>query len=215
MVVVSTPFGTVNLIDRGNHLVLQRHGLGTYRTAAAINHRANIAALREAGCDRALAICSVGGLREDLGVGTVVCPDDFIALQLGLSFSELALGERVPGFDLGWRDRVLELWRRHVREPIVETGTYWQAIGPRFETPAEIRLIASFADVVGMTLASECVLAGELSIGYAAICIVDNLANGVGGTPLAREDFEVGKALNRRRVTAALERLLGPLGGAA
>ena len=57
-------------------------------------------------------------------------------------------------------------------------GVYWQTRGPRFETPAEIRLIAAHADVVGMTIASECVVAGELGLDYAALCVVDNLANG-------------------------------------
>ena len=59
-------------------------------------------------------------------------------------------------------------------------GVYWQARGPRFETPAEIRLMAAHADVVGMTIASECVVAGELGLDYAALCVVDNLANGLG-----------------------------------
>ena len=58
-------------------------------------------------------------------------------------------------------------------------GVYWQARGPRFETPAEIRLMAAHADVVGMTIASECVVAGELGLDYAALCVVDNLANGL------------------------------------
>ncbi len=73
-------------------------------------------------------------------------------------------------------------------------------------------MIASFADVVGMTVASECVLAGELGIAYATICVVDNLANGVGGAPLAVEDFEAGKSLNRRRLLAALTPIATELG---
>ena len=60
-------------------------------------------------------------------------------------------------------------------------GVYWQARGPRLETPAEIRLVAAHADVVGMTVATECVIAGELGLRYAELCVVDNLANGVGG----------------------------------
>ena len=65
-------------------------------------------------------------------------------------------------------------------------GVYWQTIGPRFETPAEIRLMAAHADLVGMTIASECVVAGELGLAYAAVCVVDNLANGIGAAPLER-----------------------------
>ena len=40
--------------------------------------------------------------------------------------------------------------------------------------------MAAHADVVGMTIASECIVAGELGLAYAAVCVVDNLANGIG-----------------------------------
>ncbi len=58
-------------------------------------------------------------------------------------------------------------------------------------------------------------LAGELGLPYAAVCIVDNLANGVGGEALSVEDFEAGKALNRDRLLAALEPVASELGGEA
>jgi purine nucleoside phosphorylase len=63
-----------------------------------------------------------------------------------------------------------------------------------------------------MTIASECVLAVELGISYAAICVVDNLANGVADVPLAVADFEAGKELNRKRLLAGLEPLVAELG---
>ena len=211
---VETPHGDVDLLEASSHVLLQRHGLGEYRTARRIEHRANIAALAQLGVDRAISIASVGGLREELGVGTFLCPDDFIALHLGLSFSDEHGGERVPAFDGSWRERLLSVWARHSDVELRDGGVYWQAIGPRFETPAEIRLIASHADVVGMTVASECVLAGELGIAYATVCVVDNLANGVGGAPLAVEDFEAGKATNRARLLAAIGPLVAELGDA-
>jgi 5'-methylthioadenosine phosphorylase len=88
---------------------------------------------------------------------------------------------------------------------------YWQAIGPRFETAAEIRLIAGHADLVGMTIASECVLAGELGLAYASVCVVDNLANGVGDAPLSIEEFRAGAAANRARLVGALDAVLPAL----
>lgn len=212
---VETEYGVVHALVGEGHVLLQRHGLDTYTTAAKINHRANLSAIRELGCDRILAIGSVGGLRPELGVGSFLCPDDFIAPQLGLSFSEGHAGERVPAFDGSWRERVLGSWRRDSEVELQDGGVYWQAIGPRFETPAEIRLMAAHADVIGMTIASECILAGELGLAYAAICVVDNLANGVGGAPLAVEDFEAGKATNRSRLISGLEALVDGLGGDA
>jgi 5'-methylthioadenosine phosphorylase len=211
--VEATDYGEVTLLAGDGYLLLQRHGLDSYRTAARIEHRANLAAIDALGCDRIVAIGSVGGLRAELGVGTFICPDDFIALQLGLSFSAQRGGERIPGFDRDWRERVLAAWRRHGGVELRDGGVYWQAIGPRFETAAEIRLIAAHADVIGMTIASECVLAAELGIPYAAICVVDNLANGVGGEPLTVAEFEAGKAANRAQLLDGLRHLLGELVG--
>ena len=85
----------------------------------------------------------------------------------------------MPGFDRDWRRAVVETWRRVAEPELIDGGVYWQAIGPRFETPAEIRLIAAHADVIGMTIAAECIVAREMGIPYAAVCVVDNLANGL------------------------------------
>ncbi len=204
---VESPSGTVEVHERDGVVLLQRHGLARYTTAPKVDHARNLAALQSLGVDRVLAIGSVGGLRPELGVGTFVCPDDFIALHLGLSLSDAHGGERVPGFDPDWRDRILAAWGQVAEVPIHDGGVYWQAIGPRFETPAEIRLIAAHADVIGMTVASESIIAGELGIAYAAICIVDNLANGVRGQRLAVAEFEAGKEANRAVLMETLDRL--------
>ena len=97
--------------------------------------------------------------------------------------------------------------------PPVDGGVYWQTIGPRFETPAEIRMIAPHADVVGMTIASEWVVAGELGLEYAAICVVDNLANGLaesGGLSLA--EMEADRLTNSTHLRDALAAVLPRLG---
>jgi purine nucleoside phosphorylase len=62
-----------------------------------------------------------------------------------------------------------------------------------------------------MTIASECILAGELGIAYAAVCVVDNLANGVGDTPLTMAEFHAGAAANRARLVTALDAVLPAL----
>lgn len=201
---VETARGSVRVHERGGQVLLQRHGIDGYTTAAKLDHARNFAALAELGCDRALAIGSVGGLRAELGVGTFLCPDDFIALHLGLTLHEGHGGELVPGFDAAWRRTVLDVWARVAEPEVIDGGVYWQAIGPRFETPAEIRLIATHAEVIGMTIASECVIAREMGIPYAAVCVVDNLANGIASEPLSVAGFEAGKDENRARLTAAI-----------
>jgi 5'-methylthioadenosine phosphorylase len=210
---VATAAGAVRVYERGDQVLLQRHGFDHYTTAARIDHGRNLGALAELGCDRILAVGSVGGLRAELGVGTFLCPEDFIALHLGLSLHDGHGGEQVPGFDAGWRRSVLAAWRRVAEPELVDGGVYWQSIGPRFETPAEIRLIAPHADVIGMTIAAECILARELGIRYAAVCVVDNLANGVAPEPLSVAEFEAGKDENRARLTAAIDLVAAELEG--
>jgi 5'-methylthioadenosine phosphorylase len=196
-------------------LVLQRHdGGGAYTLPHRIDHVANLRALAEQGCDRVLAIGSVGSLHAGLPVGSFVCPDDFIALQLGLSALEDVRAHRPPGFEPEWRGRVVSAWREAGAPELRDGGTYWQAIGPRFETPAEIRLMAAHADLVGMTVASECVVAGELGLAYAAICVVDNLANGVGDAELSVEEMEGHRAANVARLRDAIDAALPRLADA-
>ena len=208
---VDTPYGPVAVLDTGLYVVLQRHGLDRFTSAPYINHRAHVRALADLGCDRVLGLASVGSLHRELGVGTFVAPDDFIALHLGISFFDGDEGHQSPGFDRAWRAVVLERWAENTDVPLRDGGVYWQAIGPRFETQAEIRLLAAHADLVGMTIASECVLAGELRIAYAAVCVVDNLANGVGDTPLTLAEFHAGVAANRNRLVGALDAVLPAL----
>ncbi|HVV89594.1 MAG TPA: hypothetical protein VHB53_03780, partial [Solirubrobacterales bacterium] len=63
--------------------VVQRHGgAADYVLPHEIDHTANLRPLVEQGCDRVLAIASVGSLRADLAVGSLICPDDFIALHV-------------------------------------------------------------------------------------------------------------------------------------
>lgn len=193
-------------------LVLQRHGSAdAYALPHLIDHRANLLAVAERGCDRVLAVGSVGSLHAELAAGSLVCPDDFIALQLGLTVLEDVRAHRPPGFDRDWRARMLAAWSQAGAPALRDGGVYWQAIGPRFETPAEIRLMAAHADLVGMTIASECVVAGELGLAYAAVCAVDNLANGVGPGPLELEELERHRLANIARLRNALDIVLPSL----
>lgn len=192
--------------------IVQRHGGGDpYVLPHQIDHAANLRPLAGQGCDRVLAISSVGSLKPELPVGSLVCPDDFIALHVGLSIFADARAHSAPRFDPRWRAEVIEAWEAGGQAPR-DGGVYWQAVGPRFETPAEIRLIAAHADVVGMTVASECVVAGELGLDYAALCMVDNLANGLGEGELDVAALEADRAENAALLREGLATVLPRLG---
>jgi len=169
--------------------VLQRHG-SPYVLPHRIDHVANIGSLVEAGCDRVIAVGSVGSLHAELGVGSLICPDDFIAPQIAVTSLDDERAHATPGFDPAWRRDVLAAWQADALPELRDGGVYWQTTGPRFETPAEVRLLAAHADVVGMTIAAECVVAGEQGLRYAAICCVDNLANGIEAEPLSPQEVD-------------------------
>jgi purine nucleoside phosphorylase len=109
--------------------IAQRHGAAAYVLPHEIDHVANLRPLAEQGCDRVLAIGSVGSLDPELPVGALLCPDDFIALGLGPSAFADARAHSAPGFDSRWRGEVIEAWRASGQAPR-DGGVYWQTRGP-------------------------------------------------------------------------------------
>ena len=198
-------------IDAGGIVGLPRHGFDRDIPAHLVDHRANIRALCELGCGRVLALGSAGSLRADLEVGTFVCPDDFYAPETAPSFYDDPRGHSIPGFDPDWRATVLKAWAERAEPELIDGGVYAQTRGPRFETPAEVRALAQVADVVGMTLAAETVLAREASLAHTAVCSVDNLANGISEAPLTVEEYQRGRDQTAAALETALEAVLPAL----
>jgi len=209
---VTAADGAVRAIDAGSLVALPRHGLKREIPAHLVDHHANVRAICELGCDRVLALGSAGSLRpEALPVGTLACPDDFLALGIAPSFYEDPRGHTVPGFQPEWRGRVVEAFAAQSKAPFVADAVYAQTRGPRFETPTEVRALARDADLVGMTLAAEIVLAGEAGLAHAALCTVDNVANGLEDEPLTPHRYREGRERTARGLVAALEQALPAL----
>jgi 5'-methylthioadenosine phosphorylase len=201
----------VEAIDAGEIVGLPRHGFDRDVPAHLVDHRANVRALCELGCGRMLALGSAGSLRLDLEVGSFLSPDDFYAPETAPSFYDDPRGHSVPGFDLDWRQRILDAWSERAESELVDGGVYAQTLGPRFETPAEVRALAKVADVVGMTVAAEAVLAKEAGLAYASVCSVDNLANGLTDEALTVEEYRQGRDRTAAVLKASLESVLPTL----
>jgi len=77
-------------------------------------------------------------------------------------------------------------------------ATYVSTEGPRLETSAEIRAFSSIgADIVGMTLVPEVILARELNIHFLSVSVVTNPAAGIKGERLtSKEVIEMMKQKN-------------------
>jgi 5'-methylthioinosine phosphorylase len=168
---IDTPFGNAELLI-GDVVILMRHqqDLPPHR----INFRANLAALAIAGVDRIIAFGSSGSLNHEIVPGSLVIPTDYLTMGDIPSIHDHAVAHVMPELSPGLSQEL------HRLVPAARLGgTYVQTRGPRFETVAEIAVLSRCADLVGMTLASEATLARELSMPFAALCTVDNYANGL------------------------------------
>ena len=201
----------VEATDGGDIVGIPRHGFDRSIPAHLVDHRSNIRAACELGCNRVLALASVGSLDRDLRVGMLSCPDDFYAPEIAPSFYRDPRGHSVPGFDPEWRDVVISAWKSLTDTDLEVGGVYAQTLGPRFETPAEVQALAQVADMVGMTIAAEAVLAGEAALAYAVVCTVDNMANGIEKKRLTVDEYRRGRDRTAMTLAADLELVLPAL----
>lgn len=198
---------------------VQRHhadadaGAETYRPPHKINYRANVAAMLVEGVDRVVAVCCVGSLSEKLPIGSVVVPDDyFYPFGPPVSFFDDDRAHIVPGIDQGMREEIIA----GVETTDITTlhkgpATYVQTVGPRFETKAEVRFLETLGDIIGMTAATEATMTKENSLPYAILGMVDNNANGLGGSELTHEQFKKNVANNQATVEKAVKAVLARL----
>ena len=167
-------FGRLN----GVQLVfLPRHGRGHRITPTHINGRANIDALKRAGCTDLLSISAVGSLKEALSPGTFVAVDQYIDRTFAREKTFFGHGVAAHvSMAHPVCPRLAKLAAEAAREagaPVVEGGTYLCMEGPQFSTRAESLLYRSWGcDVIGMTNMPEAKLAREAELPYASVCMV-------------------------------------------
>jgi 5'-methylthioadenosine phosphorylase len=188
---------------------LARHGYGHTIAPHEINYRANIWVLKELDVEGIFALASVGGIRDDLGPGTLVVPDQIIDYTHSrkVTFFE-GSGTPVTHVDFTQpysarlRARLLQA-ARDIGETVVDGAVYACTQGPRLETAAEIdRLHRDGAELVGMTGMPEAVLARELELEYASLAVVVNDAAGRGTSRQRIEMSELEEVLGETMVRA-------------
>jgi 5'-methylthioadenosine phosphorylase len=206
---IETEYGPAEVMRSDEVAFISRHGADPERYVLPhrINHRANMKALAELGVKEIVAINSAGSLHRKWKPGTIMIPEDFIFLAGIPSMFRDRYAHMTPRLDPGVRWRLLEAAQQSGVNA-VDHGVYFQMPGPRLETRAEIRMIAQFADLVGMTLASEAVTAQEFGLAYGALCSVDNYGNGLAEEPLTVEQIVAHARENARVMIAVATRYL-------
>ena len=173
---------------------LARHGAGHAVPPHKVNYRANIRALKELGVEKVIATAAVGSLNIEMKPGDFVLVEQFIDFTKNRVGTFFEGGEGVVHVDMthpycGEVRKVLEQAGKGLTVNIHPKGTYVCTEGPRFETPAEIRMHRQFGgDLVGMTSVPEVVLAREAELCYATVAMVTNFAAGISPTTLTHAE---------------------------
>jgi len=180
---ISTPYGqTSDLITIGDFenkkvAFMPRHGKSHKIPPHKINYRANIWAMKELGVKWLLAPSAVGSLREELKPGDIVIPDQFIDRTKNRE-NTFYDGPQVAHISTAYpfcRDLANQIDRicKNLKYSNHLGGTYICIEGPRFSTKSESKMFRNWgADIIGMTVVPECILAREVEICYVNIATV-------------------------------------------
>lgn len=184
---VDTAYGEVIMYisTRGDHEVffIQRHGEQANLPPHRVNHRGNIQAFASSHIRCVISVGTVGSMKNAIRPGDLVIPHDFIDVTKSrpMTFFE---DKRVhvdmsEPFCPSLRELLLNRCRSNKEITVHDKSVYLVTEGPRLETAAEIKLYSMVADVVGMTMGPEAVLAREKGMCFASVCLVCNMAAGL------------------------------------
>jgi 5'-methylthioadenosine phosphorylase len=182
-VAVDTPWGTpsdqllIGRIQGVRFVFLPRHGRGHVIPPGEVNARANIDALKRAGCTDVVAISAIGSLREELAPGQFVVVDQFIDRTFAREKSFFGTG-MVAHVSMaqpvcGRLSALAAAAAEAAGATVAKGGTYLAMEGPQFSSRAESELYRQWGcDVIGMTAMPEAKLAREAELPYALVGMV-------------------------------------------
>jgi 5'-methylthioadenosine phosphorylase len=202
---VGTRFGAVTVTSgrfAGTEVLhIARHGEGHRFISSAVNHRAHVVALHEAGADAVLAVTVCGALDPAMELGTLIVFDDVHFLANRLADGSLCTLYTEPGmkgrghwiFEGPFSEplrRALLAGAVESGRPVRDGGCYGHVDGPRFNSRTEIRMLQQCGvTAVSQTAGPETVLFGEAEIPYALVGYATDYANGVAEEPTPVEEL--------------------------
>lgn len=200
---IETPYGSVEvksaILGDKKAVFIARHGKD-HLPPHKVNYRAVISAVKNSGAPRAISINTVGTMSYH-PVGSFFLPLDFV--EFTKARPNTFFDDRAVHVDMSqpYCPELLTSLRSAMFEMNIQPfeGVYVCAEGPHLESPAQIRMMRQFGNVVGMTGYPEVVLAKELGLCYASLCIVTNEACGM----------KTGGKLSFSEITEQMNRLSG------
>ena len=163
---------------------------------------------------------AAGGLDPSFGPGTLMVMRDHINLTgrsplLGPNAEEL--GPRFPDLTDAWSPRLRErLHAAAAAEGIaLAEGVYVGLTGPNYETPAEVRMLASLGgQAVGMSTVLECIAARWVGLEVCGVSLVTNAGAGYSGEPLTHEEVLAAGRVAGPRLARLIRRFVADLAAA-
>jgi len=160
---------------------------------------------------------AAGGLDPTFGPGTLMVIDDHINLTgrsplIGPNADEL--GPRFPDLTDAWSPRLRErLFAAAAVEDVALTeGVYVGLIGPTYETPAEVRMLASLGGhAVGLSTVLECIAARWVGLEVCGVSLVTNAGAGYSGEPLTHEEVLAAGQVSGPRLARVIRRFVTEL----
>ena len=180
---IDSPWGApsdelfIGQLDGLDVVFLPRHGRGHRVSPSFLNYRANIDALKRAGCTDVIAFSACGSLKEELPPGTFVTVDQYVDRTYGRANSFFGDGV-VAHVSMAHPvcPRLAGLAAKASRGAKIETvegGAYIIIEGPQFSSVAESNLYRSWGmSLIGMTGMPEAKLAREAELPYACVAMV-------------------------------------------
>jgi 5'-methylthioadenosine phosphorylase len=159
------------------------HGEQSNLPPHRVNHRGNIQAFALSHVSCILSVGTVGSMKKAIRPGDLVIPHDFI--DATKSRSQTFFDDRRVHVDMTdpfcsfLREALMKSCENTKDAAFHKKGVYLVTEGPRLETAAEIKLYSMVADIVGMTMVPEVVLAREKGMCFASLCLVCNMAAGL------------------------------------
>lgn len=200
--------GRLILGEAGGHPVMLLQGRAHfYESGRADAMRPAIDALARLGCPALLLTCAAGSLRAEVGPGSIVMLTDHI----NFNGPSPLIGEQGAGRFVDMTEAYDPVLRGGLQRAAASAGirlhegVYAWFGGPQFETPAEIRAARALgADMVGMSVVPETILARHFGLKVAALAVITNLGAGMSAGALDhRQTLD-----SAGRATADMTRLL-------
>lgn len=193
----TVPGHTGNLIFgnyKGRKIVVMQGRFHYYEGHPMKDLALSIRTLKMLGVEKLLVSAAVGSMNLKLKPGSLCVLKDHINFMC----NNPLIGNYDPAFGPMFFD-LTEAYDKTLRNTALAAakkvkinageGVYLAVTGPNFETPSEIQLFKKFgADVVGMSVVPEVLVARQCGIKVLGLAWVTNLGCGISKTPLSHEE---------------------------